>query len=48
LWLVKNGVPWSEAFELDQAEVMAFCVTFGEFEGGEFDWSSMQWRKKDP
>jgi hypothetical protein len=46
LWIVKNGVPWDVALGLDSIERMAFVVIFGGFEGGEFDWSSQQWKKR--
>lgn len=26
---------------------LAACVTYGEFEGNEFDWTALAWIKKD-
>ena len=43
LWLVKNGVPYEAAFELDAEERMAYLVIFAEFQGAKFDWRAMRW-----
>jgi hypothetical protein len=48
LWLVKNGVPYDVAFQMDHAERMAHCVVFGELEGNEYDWTALRWRVKNP
>lgn len=40
---MKNGVPWDVAWSLEDTEVLAYCVTFGRFEGNEFDWQQMKW-----
>jgi len=33
---------------LDDAEMLAFSVCFGEFRGGDFDWGRLRWiEKKD-
>jgi len=52
---VKNGVPLPVALgrrfddpdgvQLDRLERMAMSITFSEFEGSEFDFSSMSWKK---
>jgi hypothetical protein len=42
---VKNGVPFDVAFSLPDVERTAYHITFGELEGGEFDWSAMNWRE---
>lgn len=47
MWLVRNGIPYDVALTLPDAEVLGHCVIFGEFEGGEFSWSEMQWRRKE-
>lgn len=47
LWLVKNGVPFDVAFSLDEAERLGWSIIFGQFEGGEWDWNSRSWRRKD-
>jgi hypothetical protein len=52
---VKNGVPFNAAWglapgadpELDDLEMLALAVVFGEFEGGSFDWDAMCWRRRD-
>lgn len=46
MWLVKNGVPYDIAMEMSEAEILAHCVALGQFEGQEFDWNMMQWRKR--
>ena len=47
LWLVKNGVPFDVAFELYDHELLAYSVIFGEFEGAEWDWKALKWKKVD-
>jgi hypothetical protein len=44
LWLVKNGVPYDKAFDLDDVERLAHAIIFGEYEGNIWDWSAMRWR----
>lgn len=39
--LVKSGVPFDTAFALDDPMRQAFCIIFGEMEGGKFNWASM-------
>ena len=43
---MKNGVPYEKAFSLSEANVAAFGIIFNEFEGAEFDWRNMTWKKK--
>jgi len=45
LALVKNGVPWHVAMSLSNEERVAFCIMFGELDGGVFDWGALSWRK---
>jgi hypothetical protein len=52
---VKNGVPIHVALgnpsdvpqriQLDRLERMAMSIVYSEFEGGEFDFGSMSWKK---
>ena len=51
---MKNGVPFATAFGLEAGDDfeltapwrMSMSVIFGEFDGGEFDWSVGQWKKQ--
>jgi hypothetical protein len=45
LWNVFNGVPFDVAFGLDDVTRAAFAIVFSEFNGGEFDWDQMQFKK---
>lgn len=51
-WLIHNGVPFNVAYSLmesgpeGQAEALAWAVLHGQFEGGDFDWGSLQWRRR--
>lgn len=45
LALVKGGIPYDVAFELDDDWRRAFCVIFGELDGGTFNWGSMQFEE---
>lgn len=47
LWLVKNNVPFDVAFSLPPDERLAWMVIFGRFDGGEFDWSTGSWKKRN-
>lgn len=42
LYLVKCGVPYELAMEMDDAERLAHAVIFAEFEGSGFDWQAMR------
>lgn len=41
LWLVKNGVPFDTAFQLDEVTRAGFCIIFAGFEGAKFNWNTM-------
>ena len=45
LFLIKRGVPWEVAINLPPHESLAFCVIFGEQEGGKFNWSALKWEQ---
>jgi hypothetical protein len=42
LWLVRSGIPFDVAFSLDDVTRAAWCITFSEFEGNRFNWSTME------
>jgi len=43
-WVIRNGVPFDVAHSLDEAELLAYAITFSGFENGkEFDWDRMDW-----
>ncbi len=46
-FLVKNGLRIDEIERLDEAEIVAFSVAFGELSGGEWDWRAMRWLERD-
>ncbi len=48
LFLVRHGVDLDVADALEPIERLAWVVIFGQFEGGEFDWQSGEWRRRDP
>lgn len=41
------GVPFDVAHCLEQHELLAYLILHGQLEGGEFDWPSMSWIKRD-
>lgn len=43
LFLVKNGVPYREATEMEPDIRMAHVITFRQFEGDVFDWPTGTW-----
>jgi hypothetical protein len=43
LYLVRCGVPYDVAFELDEPERIAYVVSFGLLDGLSFDWQKMRW-----
>lgn len=47
LFLVKQGVPFDVAFSVDAELRAAWCIRFGMFEGGEFDWATGTWRSRE-
>jgi hypothetical protein len=42
LWLVKNGIPFDVAFQLDDLTRTAWSIVFSEMAGNQFDWNSMK------
>lgn len=40
---MKNGVPFDVAFGMDDGLRLAFAITFGELDGGKFDFESKTW-----
>lgn len=46
LWLVKNGVPYNEVFNLDDTVIVAWSILFSEMEGNKFNWSTMKFEEK--
>ena len=47
LFLVNKGVPFDVAFSLDATMRLAWCVVLGELDGGSFDWTRLEWDKRD-
>jgi hypothetical protein len=46
-WLVRNGVPYETAFEMEEHELLAYAITFSGFENGKkWDWDAMKFREK--
>jgi len=43
LYLVRCGVPHEVAFGLDEAERIAYIVSFGTLAGKSFDWQRLSW-----
>lgn len=46
LSLVKQGVPWDVACEMDDDERTACLIICGELEGEKWDWGEMRWIKQ--
>lgn len=44
---LKNGVPFDVAHALLPHELLAYFVLFGQLEGGEWDWDSLTWVRRD-
>lgn len=44
--IIANGVPFDLAMVMEEWQVIAYSVAFGELKGGSFDWDRMSWRKK--
>lgn len=47
LWLVKNGVPFDVAFEVDDVTRAGWCIIFSEMEGQTFDFNTMSFRDRE-
>ena len=43
LFLVKEGVPWSDVMAMSETRRLACCVALGELNGQVFDWTSFSW-----
>lgn len=46
-FLIKNGIPFDVAAELDDGSALAFMIAFGEMEGNQWDWNAMSWRERE-
>lgn len=46
LWLVKNGIPFDLAFQLDEVTRIGWCIVFSEMEGATFNWQSMRFEQE--
>ena len=46
LYLVKNGVPYQTAMDMDDDWVAAHAIVFGEMDGATFCTSAMQWKEQ--
>lgn len=44
---MRQGVPFDVAMDLDDDYRTAFAIIMGEIEGGEWDWSLMQFREPE-
>jgi hypothetical protein len=44
---VKSGVPYDSAMAMEEAELLAHAVAFGEIEGGTWCWDRLQWERKE-
>lgn len=42
-WLVQNGLQLTEVEQMDEAEIVAWSVCFGEAKGGKWSWGRMCW-----
>ena len=38
-----NGVPYDVAINLDDMELLAYCIAFGEINGQKWDWKRLSW-----
>lgn len=43
---MKQGIPFDVAFSLSNNERVAWLIICGEIDGGEFDWSTGNWRDR--
>jgi len=42
--MIKNGIhDWDLVHAMTDAEQIAWCVMFSQFQGGEFNWETMSW-----
>jgi hypothetical protein len=47
LLCVSKGIDYDVAFALYPDELMAYCVIFGELDGGRFDWEASKWLERE-
>jgi hypothetical protein len=40
---VKHGIPFDRAMAMDEAELAAWRIMFGELEGEKWNWRLMRW-----
>jgi hypothetical protein len=47
-WLIKNGIPYEEVDLMDEAELLANAIVFGQLENGglEWDWETMKFEER--
>jgi hypothetical protein len=46
-WVIRNGVPFDVAYALDEAELIAYAITFSSIETNkEFDWENMSFPER--
>ena len=41
MWLIRNGIPYDVAWEMDEVDLLAHVVGFSEIENGPWDWDTM-------
>lgn len=46
LSLVKQGIPWDVACEMEDDERTACLIICGELDGEKWDWAEMRWVKR--
>lgn len=46
LFLVRNGVPFDTAFQLDEVTCAAFCIILSEQDGSEFSFETMSYKDR--
>ena len=44
---MRNGVPFDLAFQMDDLTRAASAIVFSQFEGNEFDFRTMSWKKQE-
>ena len=46
--LLKNGVPWTEAWAMSATRRAALIVAAREIDGAEYDWETSKWKEPTP
>ncbi len=46
-WLIRNGVPFDVAFDMDETIRTAMAINFSRFEGGTFNVERLEWEKDE-